>query len=800
MNLGFLGKGNASRPARARRADRGRRLRPEAARGLGHDAGGDRLLPGGRRRVRRPGGDPHRHAQRIGLRRGHDRRLQGPHHPRLPHRRRRRRPRPRHHQASPGCANVLPSSTNPTRPYTVNTHRRASRHADGVPSPRPAIPEDRRLRREPHPPGDDRRRGHPARPRRVLDDVVGQPGDGPGRRGDHPHLADRRQDEAAARPARRRRRATTTTRASSATSPNTRSTRRSPMASRRMIGSVEVGKLADLVLWSPAFFGVKPDLVLKGGIDRRGADGRPQRLDPDAAAGALPADVRRLRPAPIAPSCVTFVSPGGARRRAARRARPRRSELVAVATPAAASARSAWSTTTRRRTSRSIRRPTRCAPTASSSPASRPRSCRWRSAISCSESMRRAQPQIDSAGDWPRARERVDQVTLDYRRARTAAASRSRRDRRGVPARPAARARRCATATAWRSTTAASSRSVGRPEPLVEIAADEPANCCASPGISATGTCRADHRRQAAHPARPRDRGDARGLGAPVIARGAVRSGGGAYAQITPTDARSLHHGMNLASAARPRPCRIARAEHRERARALPPAGLALAGLSDRRLQLFARARMRRSRPAMSPTPRALRRLDRAVVLGSGAGFGRRACSGRTPIGRGEPDTDDARAARSRRAGRGVRAIEGAPLETAAQGAAFLDATRAAWPCAALDRLAAALARRRSAYPLAVGVAAAGHGMRARAGADAPICTRWPPTWSPPACGSFRSGRPTASASSRRWSPSVAATRASARWSRRSTTSAARRFAPTDRRACAHETADTRGACSAHEP
>jgi urease subunit alpha len=31
------------------------------------------------------------------------------------------------------------------------------------------------------------------------------------------------------------------------------------------IGSVEVGKLADLVLWSPAFFGVKPDLVVKMG-------------------------------------------------------------------------------------------------------------------------------------------------------------------------------------------------------------------------------------------------------------------------------------------------------------------------------------------------------------------------------------------------------------------------------------------------------------------------------------------------------------------------------------------------------
>jgi urease subunit alpha len=32
------------------------------------------------------------------------------------------------------------------------------------------------------------------------------------------------------------------------------------------IGSVEVGKLADLVLWHPAFFGVKPELVIKGGF------------------------------------------------------------------------------------------------------------------------------------------------------------------------------------------------------------------------------------------------------------------------------------------------------------------------------------------------------------------------------------------------------------------------------------------------------------------------------------------------------------------------------------------------------
>jgi urease subunit alpha len=31
------------------------------------------------------------------------------------------------------------------------------------------------------------------------------------------------------------------------------------------IGSVEKGKLADLVLWAPAFFGVKPEIVIKGG-------------------------------------------------------------------------------------------------------------------------------------------------------------------------------------------------------------------------------------------------------------------------------------------------------------------------------------------------------------------------------------------------------------------------------------------------------------------------------------------------------------------------------------------------------
>ena len=38
------------------------------------------------------------------------------------------------------------------------------------------------------------------------------------------------------------------------------------MAFHTVVGSVEEGKLADLCLWSPAFFGVKPETVIKGGL------------------------------------------------------------------------------------------------------------------------------------------------------------------------------------------------------------------------------------------------------------------------------------------------------------------------------------------------------------------------------------------------------------------------------------------------------------------------------------------------------------------------------------------------------
>ena len=33
----------------------------------------------------------------------------------------------------------------------------------------------------------------------------------------------------------------------------------------RFVGSIEKGKIADLVLWKPSFFGVKPEMVLMGG-------------------------------------------------------------------------------------------------------------------------------------------------------------------------------------------------------------------------------------------------------------------------------------------------------------------------------------------------------------------------------------------------------------------------------------------------------------------------------------------------------------------------------------------------------
>ena len=47
-----------------------------------------------------------------------------------------------------------------------------------------------------------------------------------------------------------------------------------------VVGSIEVGKLADLVLWKPAFFGAKPSLILKGGMIAAAAMGDPNASIP----------------------------------------------------------------------------------------------------------------------------------------------------------------------------------------------------------------------------------------------------------------------------------------------------------------------------------------------------------------------------------------------------------------------------------------------------------------------------------------------------------------------------------------
>ena len=153
-----------------------------------------------------------------------------PHDPHVSHRRRGRRSRARHHQGVRRAerAAVVDQSDAPVH---GQHDRRAPRHADGVPSPRPGDRRGRRVRRIADPPRDDRRRGHPARPRRVLDDVVGLAGDGPRRRSDHPHVADRAQDEGAARQARGRSRDARQLARASATSRSTRSIRRSRTAS-----------------------------------------------------------------------------------------------------------------------------------------------------------------------------------------------------------------------------------------------------------------------------------------------------------------------------------------------------------------------------------------------------------------------------------------------------------------------------------------------------------------------------------------------------------------------------------------
>ncbi|RJF89738.1 urease subunit alpha [Oleomonas cavernae] len=73
------------------------------------------------------------------------------------------------------------------------------------------------------------------------------------------------------------------------------------------VGSIALGKLADLVLWSPAFFGVKPDLVIKGGTIAQALMGDPNASIPTPQ----PVHYRPMFGSfgrAMAESCLTFVS------------------------------------------------------------------------------------------------------------------------------------------------------------------------------------------------------------------------------------------------------------------------------------------------------------------------------------------------------------------------------------------------------------------------------------------------------------------------------------------------------------
>ena len=163
-----------------------------------------------------------------------------------------------------GEANVLPSSTNPTRPHTVNT---VDEHLDMLivcHHLNPAVPEDLAF-------AESRIRPSTIAAEDILHDLgaismIGSDSQAMGRVGE---VVIRTWQTAHAM---KRRRGSL---AGDSTADNTRARRYvakytiCPAIAHgldREVGSVEVGKLADLVLYDPKFFAVRPHLVIKGGM------------------------------------------------------------------------------------------------------------------------------------------------------------------------------------------------------------------------------------------------------------------------------------------------------------------------------------------------------------------------------------------------------------------------------------------------------------------------------------------------------------------------------------------------------
>jgi urease subunit alpha len=178
-----------------------------------------------------------------------------------------------------GEANVLPSSTNPTRPYTVNTIDEhldmlmVCHHLD------PAIPEDIAF-------ADSRIRRETIAAEDILHDLgafsmISSDSQAMGRVGE----VIIRTWQTADKMRRQRGRLPEET----GDNDNRRAKRYiakytiNPAIAHGIaheVGSIEAGKLADLVLWSPAFFGVKPEMVLKGGSIAAAAMGDPNASIP----------------------------------------------------------------------------------------------------------------------------------------------------------------------------------------------------------------------------------------------------------------------------------------------------------------------------------------------------------------------------------------------------------------------------------------------------------------------------------------------------------------------------------------
>ena len=164
-----------------------------------------------------------------------------------------------------GEANVLPSSTNPTRPYTVNT---VDEHLDMLMVCHhldPDIPEDVAF-------ADSRIRRETIAAEDILHDLgafsmiasdsqaMGRVGEVITRTWQTAHKMKLQRGSLAQDPAwhdnyRARRYVAKYTLNPAITH-----------GIAHEVGSLEVGKLADIVLWKPAFFGVKPSLIIKGGM------------------------------------------------------------------------------------------------------------------------------------------------------------------------------------------------------------------------------------------------------------------------------------------------------------------------------------------------------------------------------------------------------------------------------------------------------------------------------------------------------------------------------------------------------